>query len=280
MKEIPKFEGRPLIEVPETIPRIGYLQGDFGKAFLESYNTVVKEKYNDNGTLKVFEFEDNIVKGSSTYSSVLAADILKSMGASLAKPAVIESARKSNIFDTRGEGYVDYGVVFRSVDSPNEYLAKQLEPQLKKSLNLKKIKDPVVILSGDLELVNDDKAPKGLGFNLKDYAKPFSAPILKKDGNFKETDKNGLPKKLDSDGNRYSYTTDSGLSGLHLYGGLYVNSSYYLLAYSDSDGRVVAVSEENTQIEKYVAEIDEETAKKIEEIQKIRDEAVTKIKNQ
>ena len=90
---MPKFEGSPLIEVPESVSRIGYLEGEFGKAFLEAYSTAVKEKYNDNKTLKVFEFEDNIVKGSSTYSSVLAGEILKDMGASLAKPTIIESTR-------------------------------------------------------------------------------------------------------------------------------------------------------------------------------------------
>ena len=239
MKQMPKFEGRPLI--PESIPRIGYLQGDFGKAFLEAYNTAVKEKYNDNRILKVFKFEDNVVKGSSTYSSVLAGEILNSMGARLAKPCEIESARKSNIFDTRGY-YVDYGVVFRSVNRPNEYLAKQLESQINKALNLKKIKDPVVVLSEHLELINDEEAPNGLGFNLKDYAKPFAVPALKKYTNFSETDKNGMPIS-DKNGSRISYTIGSGLSSLDLDRDLNVSSDWDGLGSSNSGGRVVGVKE-------------------------------------
>lgn len=279
MKQTPKFEGTPLVEMPASIHRIGYLTGDFGRAFMEAYNAAVKEKYNGNEALKVFEFDDNVVQGSSTYSSVLSADILKALGATSAKPAVVESARKPGInFDTRGH-YVDYGVVFRSTDEPNEYLAKQLEAQIKKALGTEKIKDPVVVLSGDLELVNDEQAPKGLGFKLKDYAKPFSAPVLKKDTNFNETDKNGMPIP-DKEGNRISYTINSGLSRLGLSWYLYLSSSWGDLAYSSSAGRVVAVSDENVQIEKYVAEIDEETAKKIAEIQKIRNDAIAKIKNQ
>jgi len=235
-----------MVETPD-IPMIGYLEGEFGKKFLEAYNSAVEEKYNDNKTLKVFEFEDNVVKGSSTYPSILSADILKQSGLGLAKPVDMEFARElynktngGSGLNTKGQCYVDYGVVFRSVDSPNEYLAKQLEPQIKKTLNLKKIKDPIVILSGDLELVNDDKAPKGLGFNLKDYAKPFSAPGLKKDTNFNDTDDNGMPIP-DKDGNRTSYTINSGLSGLGLLRYLYVYSPYYGLAYSSSGGRVVVV---------------------------------------
>lgn len=249
MNELPKFSGRPLAETPE----IDYLKGEFGEKFLEAYNSVVKEKYNDNGTLKVLKFSDNVVKGSSTYSSIIAADILRQNGLEIAKPVDIEFARKlyesnpGSGLNIRGHCYVDYGVVFRTVDSPNEYYAKKLEPQIRKALDLKKIKDPVVTLSADLDLVNDEEAPNGLGLNLRKGAKPFEAPILKilkKDGRFKSegVDENtGLPEKLDDEGNRYLYTRDSGLSRLSLYGGLDLGSCWDVLAGSYSGGRVVAV---------------------------------------
>ena len=35
MNELPKFNGRSLIETPD-VPMIGYLEGDFGKKFLET----------------------------------------------------------------------------------------------------------------------------------------------------------------------------------------------------------------------------------------------------
>lgn len=245
MNELPKFSGRPLVETPD-IPMIGYLEGDFGRAFLENYNAVVDEKYNGNKTLKVLKFDDNIVKGSSTYSSVIVADILRQSGLKLARSVDIEFARKlyksnpGSGLNTEGCCYVDYGVVFRSVDSPNEYHAKTLEPQIMKALGVGKIKNPVPIFSGDLDLLNDENGPNSPGLSLRKGAKLFEAPMLKKDVSFSETDENGMPIP-DKTGSRASYTINSGLSGLDLDRGLDLDSLWDGLAYSASAGRVVAV---------------------------------------
>lgn len=223
---------------------ISYPQGEFGEQFLEAYNKAVEENYDNNKVLKVFEFNDNIVKGSCVYSSILAADILRQSGMKLAKPADIESAREMHEsdpetgFDTK-DYYVDYGLVFRSTDDPNKYLAQQLEPQIKKALG-KMPEDPVVILSGDLTLISDSDAEHGLGLALRGDAKPFPVPILKKDTKFKETDENGMPIP-DEYGNRTSYTIASGLSRLGLGGYLVLLSDWYDFTYSLSDGRVVFV---------------------------------------
>lgn len=243
MNKLPRFSGRPLIETPD-VPMIGYLEGDFGKAFLEAYNSVVKKRYEGNKILKVLEFNDNAVTGSSTYSSIIAADILRQSGLELARPVDIESARKlheSNSglgIDTRGF-YVDYGIVWRSAEEPNAYLAKTLEPQIKKAIGVEEIENPIVILSGDLELLNDKKAPHGLGFALRKEAKPFAAPVLKRRTSFNNTDESGMPIP-DENGTRTSYTNDTCLSGLCLRRYLDLYSFWGGLADSNPGGRVVA----------------------------------------
>ncbi len=241
MNELLKFTGRPMVEVPD-VPMIGYLEGEFGKDFIETYNKTVDEGLDNSKDLKVLSFEDNVVKGSNTYSSVLAADILRKSGLQLASPADIEAARKLREanpalgIDTRG-CYVDCGVVFRSAEEPNAYHAKRLEPQIKKALKVRKINYPVVILSGGLELADGSE---GLDLRLRSGAKPFVVPALKRNTNFRETDKKGMPLP-DAKGNRRSYTIESGLSRLHLGGALVLDSYWRNLAVSNSGGRVVAV---------------------------------------
>src|SRR3989344_1216461 len=243
MKDSPKFTGRPMTA---DVPMIGYLEGEFGKDFLQAYNMSVEQGYDNNKNLKgVLQLENNVVNGSNLYASIVAADILRESGLQLARPVDMEAARKlheSNPalgIDTRGS-YVDYGLVFRSAGNPNSYHAKQIEPQIKKVLDVKRIKNHVVILSGDLNLTADAKAPEGLGLALRKGAKPFVVPALKKNIRFSNVDKNGMPL-YDENGSRTSYTTESGLSRLSLdrYLGLYPR--WYDLADSDSVGRVVAV---------------------------------------
>ena len=242
MKDSPKFTGRPMVA---DVPMIGYLEGEFGKDFLEIYDRAVKEGLNGNKNLMVLNFEDNVVKGSNLYASIVAADILRESGLQLARPVDMEAARKlheSNPalgIDTRGS-YVDYGLVFRSAGNPNSYHAKQIEPQIKKALHVKEITDPVAILPGDLSLVNDANSPDSLGLTLRKGAKPLVVPALKNNANFNETDKNGMPLP-DKNGSRTSYTMESGLSRLGLDRSLGLDSGWSGLAGSDSGGRVVAV---------------------------------------
>ena len=238
----PPFRGSPLVETPD-VPMIGYLKGDFGEWFLKTYNSVVDEKYKGNSVLKVLSFSDDVVKGSSTFSSIIAAGILRQRGLELAGPADVERARRLHesdphtSLDTRGQ-YVDYGLVFRSVAEPNRRVAKALEPQIKKALKVETIKVPIVLLSGDLKIVNDRRAENGLGIALRKEAKLFPAPMLKNNISFNETDENGLPVP-DESGARMSYTTEGGLSRLNVNRGLGVGSYWDPLAGSDPDGRVV-----------------------------------------
>lgn len=241
MEKLPEFTGgHPLVDLT-NIPMIGYLKGDFGKAFLGIYNTVVEERYNDNKWLKplLFDREEKVVKGSSIFSSILASEILRSNGYELATPFDIELARKKYGFDTRGH-YVDSGVVWRSTENPNSYYAEQLEPQIKHALG-KTPEHSVVILSSMLDLTNDKNAPYDkLGLSLRKGATPFEVPALDKDTNFNETDENGMPIPY-SNGNRISYTNDSGLSRLYLGRDLDLGSFWDVLANSYSAGRVVVI---------------------------------------
>ena len=241
MEKLPEFTGgHPFVDLTD-IPMIGYLKGDFGKAFLGIYNTVVEERYNDNKYLKplFFDREEEVVKGSSTFSSILASEILKSNGYELATPFHIELARKKYNFDTRGH-YVDLGVVWRSTENPNSYHAKQLEPQINYALG-KTPEHSVVILSSMLNLTNDKNAPyENLGLSLREGATPFEVPALDKDTKSNETDENGMPIPY-SDGNRVSYTNDSGLSRLCLDRYLGLDSGWDDLADSGSAGRVVVI---------------------------------------
>ena len=243
MKDSPKFTGRPMTA---DVPMIGYLEGEFGKDFLQAYNMSVEQGYDNNKNLKgVLQLENNVVKGSNLYASIVAADILRESGLQLARPVDMEAARKlheSNPalgIDTRGS-YVDYGLVFRSAGNPNSYHAKQIEPQIKKALHVKEITDPVAILPGDLSLVNDANSPDSLGLTLRKGAKPLVVPALKNNANFNETDKNGMPLP-DKNGSRTSYTMESGLSRLGLDRSLGLDSGWSGLAGSGSGGRGVAV---------------------------------------
>ena len=239
----PNFEGRPLIETPE-VPMIGYLTGELKDEFEKRYKSILHEKYHDNKNLNVLDFSGDTVKGSNTYSSVLAAEILKDIGFRTARPIDLEKARnlyKSNELtglDTSGH-YVDLGVVYRSTDNPNKYLAKKLAPQIKKAVG--KIDDPIVILSEGLDIVNDDEAPEGLSFKLNGSGL-IKAPTLKETIRFSKINRDGMPIK-NKNGSRASYTINSGLSGLGLDRFLDLDSGWHGLADSGSGGRVVAVSE-------------------------------------
>lgn len=61
-KAKPKFEGVPLIEIPQVIPYADFARGEFGKAVEEEYNARVREDYKDHPNLKgilVYDKKDN-----------------------------------------------------------------------------------------------------------------------------------------------------------------------------------------------------------------------------
>jgi hypothetical protein len=234
----PVSESKPLIVIPTDIPQIGFLGGDEGKEMNDSIN----RDYKGFPVLKVGNYSNGLIKGSNPFYAVAVQSKLPS-GVRVASQSDLEKAMKLGALDLRGT-YEDTGLVLRTEEDPNLYLAKNLIDQVNQRLG-KKAKMPVMIPLYGLELKKDSSTSNGLSFKLKDDAEIIYAPILNKDGaSFSSEDiddKTGLPKKLGS-GSRTLYTRNSGLSGLCLCGYLDLGSYGSDLAYSGDDGRVVLVS--------------------------------------
>jgi hypothetical protein len=237
--KLPAFKGKPL--VPETTPQTGFLEGDFGKVFLKEYKGRVNTDYNNNSNLNVLTYNKGVVKGSNPFAVVLANQILKEENLRVATQADLEKALKFGILSL--EGTYDTGLVLRTETSPNEYLARNLMKQVK--TRRPKQEFPVMISLTDLELRTYQYSSYGLIFDLVEEGKLIYALILNKPGRFNSKyidEKTGLPKKTGSSGNRYLYTSNSGLSRLCLYEDPPdLGSCDDDMAYSSDSGRVVVV---------------------------------------
>ena len=272
-KTKPTFKGKALIEVPSVVPQIGYLEGDFGKEFLEEYKGRVDSDYNGNSALNVLRYNGSTVTGSNPFAVVLANQILRQEGLRTATQADLETAMRIGAMDFRGT-YEETGLFLRTEEdrdySRNTPLAKDLGKQLKARGIKFSPKNPVVIPLTDLELQRAENN-YGLTFKIRDStiseeADIYEVPILGEEGKFDSEDineKTGFPGKLGK-GNRYLYTRDSGLSRLYLDNGLSVGSDYWGLVNSDDYGRVVVVSAFGT-------------SPKLAKLQKMRDDEVAKI---
>jgi len=252
-KTKPIFKGKPLMEIPEFIPQAGFLEGDFGKAFLKEYNGRVSADYNDNSNLNILSYKDNVVKGSNPFAVVLANKILREESLRTATQADLGKALKIG-WNLKGT-YEDTGLVLRSEEdkdySKNTPLAKDLAFQVKARDIKFSSKTPVMIPLIGLEL---EKAGNnyGLTFKLKEDAEIYKAPVLSKGGKFNSEnidEKIGLPKKVFISGDRTLYTRNSGLSRLLRSWNGGWDASWDYLGDSGGDGRVVAVSGEATRAE-------------------------------
>jgi len=258
ISKLPTFKGKPLIEIPEFIPQAGFLEEDFGKAFLEEYKGRVKSDYNKNSNLNVLRYDNGVVKGSNPFAVVLANQILREEGLRIATQADLEKALKTG-WNLRGT-YEDTGLVLRSEKddyTKNTPLAKELAEQVKGRGIKFSPKNPIMIplIGFELEKADNDY---GLTFKLREDAEIYEAPVLSKKGKFNSEDidkKTGLPKKVSGSGNRTLYTRDSGLSRLSLNLGLVLGSGNRGLGDSDGNGRVVAVSGEATAPEKLKSDL-------------------------
>jgi hypothetical protein len=246
-----------------------FLEGDFGQAVLKEYNGKAEKDYSNTSALNVLSYNRDIVRGSNPFVVVLINQIVEQEGLRTATQADLERILKVNALPLQGQ-YEDTGLVLRSADTPNKYLAKNLMQQIK--AKNPKAKMPVMIPLNGLELVADSSSPYKLAFKLKDSTEAFyDLSVLNKNGNFSSKDideETGLPKKTGNSGDRYLYTTNSGLSGFYLGGDLSLDSNYDSLAYSYDYGRVVVVSAEGTSqnLKKYFAELEQEKANQIAKI--------------
>jgi hypothetical protein len=53
---LPKFNGKPLIEIPAFIPSANFLEGDFGQAVLKEYNGKAEKDYSNTSALNVLSY--------------------------------------------------------------------------------------------------------------------------------------------------------------------------------------------------------------------------------
>jgi len=263
---LPEFQGKPLIEIPEFISTAGFLEGDFGKAV----DAEVQGKYNSFPAISVVKYnpKTQVVEGSTPFYCVAVQEVVSQAGLRVANQADLELAIKANALSLRGQ-YEETGLVLRSEDNPNEYLARNLMAQI--NARNPKAKMPAMMPLSELELVADSNSPHQLAFKLKDGAEVFyDLSVLNKDGSFSPEDidsKTGLPNKTGSNGSRNLYTRDSGLSRLYLGGDLDLVSGSGDLAYSDGDGRVVVVSAEGTALKNvYISQLQQEAERQKSEI--------------
>jgi hypothetical protein len=273
-----KFSGKPLVEIPKEIPSAGFLESDFGKEFLEEYNSKVKIDYGNHSNLKVLTYDNGIVVGSNSFAVVLANQILNQEGLRTATQADLERILKTKALQLRGT-YEDSGLVLRSEDGANKYIAGNLAKQLR--ARDKKVKFPVLVNLTDLELVQDKDSDYGLAFKLIEGAKPIYAPILNKPGNFNSEDideKTGLPKQI-SKGDRTLYTRSNGLSRLYLGRYLYLSSNNDYLADSNSVGRVVVVSGKAT-VQNFAEQIEKEYQNQLTDLNNRKENALKVLKGE
>ena len=138
--KLPEFKGKPLIEIPENIPAIGFMEGDFGEAVLEEYKGRVEKDYNNLDSLDVLSYEhgnpvryeEGIVKGSNPFSVVLVNQIVGQEGLRVARQSDLEKALKLDSLNLKGT-YEDTALVLRKGKEPNSYLAKDLLKQIGKT---------------------------------------------------------------------------------------------------------------------------------------------------
>jgi len=215
-----------------------FLGGDFGKAVLEESKARVKEDYYGNDNLKVLKYDKelDVVTGSNSFTTTLINKIIAEQGHT-ATQAELERIIALNRPDLNLRGhYEDTGLVLRTNEGPNSYLANDLISQIgNREL-------PVMIPLKNLELRNDAHSLYGLAFNI--IGETIYAPIFNHYGGFfssEDIDENGIPKKL-GQGNRYLYTRRKGLLRLSVGRYLNVDASSENLAISFDDGRVVIAS--------------------------------------
>ena len=239
---------------PAPTGTYSFLQGNFGKKFLEEYNKKVKKDYADAPALKVLSWNDQekVVVGSNPFAVVLINEMLASQGMRTVTQADLERIVRSNFLPLKGH-YEESALVYRSNVNPNEYLAKVIAAQCNgfpgRRVSLKDASAYVFPLH-TLSLYKDISSPHALSFKVTDPSSIVEAPILmSKNGSYinpAEMDSvTGLPTKVYPSavaGNRQLYTRDSGVSGFCLCGGLGVGAYFGNLACSGDGGRVVLVS--------------------------------------
>ncbi|MBU0894261.1 MAG: hypothetical protein KKF48_02210 [Nanoarchaeota archaeon] len=221
-----------------------FLEGDVGRQVLEEYNQLVQREYQNASALQKLSFAGDVVKGSNPFAFVLLNKVLQNHGKWVARPVDLEKCLKEGSLNLR-DTYGDSGLVLRSENNPNGYLAENLASQVKgRGYNVGG--DAVMIPLAGFDLAYDSNSPQDLVFQLTDSSEIIYAPQLNKINPIKKfngADEQGLPIFEDA-GSRTLYSSeDEGLCRLYRYGDLYLNAGDRDLADSDEDGRVIICAE-------------------------------------
>ncbi len=244
-KEAPSERTQPVNPIQQSPPLMNnasysFLEGTEGQAILDEYNQIVSTDYQEASALNVLSFADNVVKGSNPFAFVLLNKILTQKKMRIATPADLERTLEKEAINLKGT-YGDSGLVLRSENNPNEYLAKNLASQVKeKGYNVGG--DTIMIPLAGLGLIYDSNSPNDLSFQLTDSSEIIYAPQLNKTNHgkkFNSADKQGLPV-FEDNGSRTLYSNESGgLCRLYRNWVLVLGARGTDLANSGSDGRVV-----------------------------------------
>lgn len=254
-KEPPSERVQPVTHIPQNTGSFNtdnasysFLEGDFGRQVFGEYNKLVQSEYQYAYALQKLSFADDVVKGSNPFAFVLLNRVLQNHGKWVARPVDLERALEKGEIDLMGT-YGDSGLVLRSENDPNEYLAKNLAYQVKEKGYVVG-GDSVMIPLAGLELVYDSNSPHDLAFQLTNSSEIIYAPQLNKSNyskKFNRADEKGLPI-FEENGSRTLYSNEGkGLCrmhrgvvlGLHAGGGILDNSS--------SVGRVIVCAEDTSQ---------------------------------
>lgn len=218
-----------------------FLQGDFGRDFLEKFKEKAKEDYErpfELMAIKDEEEEEGAITGSNVYSVVLANQILRQIGLRTSTPADMEQILRNNDLEM-DYFYVDTALVLRNKRASNEYFANDLIKQLGDQ------KLPVMIPLYGLDLRVDKNSPSGLAFNIREDAEIIYDKILNSaGGSFNSDDINketGLPENFSGGDRNFNVRNLSGLSRFSFDEDWNISSDILELEDSASNGRIVVV---------------------------------------
>ncbi|UCD04480.1 MAG: hypothetical protein JSW73_02505 [Candidatus Woesearchaeota archaeon] len=231
---------------------VNFFSGRFG--ILKEYEAIRVDQYNNSEALNVLKYDRKIgiMRGSNCFAAVLVNELVSDLGLEVANPIDLEGilSRSFPPVNLR-HNYTDSALILidNNVDenTVNLYLAENIRNQLKK---INKFKTPRIIPLSELKLINDEKSPYKLSFQLKDNAKTIYTPQFGPKNDRKvltHPRENRLPTvdkyhRSSIIKRRKLEALESGLSALSLRANLNWTYSYYNLAGSGPGGRIVLVA--------------------------------------
>ena len=249
-------QGAVLPALPAFSGEYFHLTGDFGRTMHER----ILKKYAGIPAIDavVFDTQEKIVKGSNPPYVVAVNEQFRELypGEDIrtVTQAELEQIVQANPDFVRNR-YEDSSLVWRSLQEPNEYLARDIHNQFQKQGKVLQLGIPHVIPLYTLALRHDAQSPEKLAFVILPETTYFIAPMLNHESQkrFESSDVDratGFPTTVREQGSRILYTRNwkdytiknSGLVGAYLGRDLGVVSGSEVLSGSGAVGRVVCTA--------------------------------------